>query len=50
MAKFTGAETVRKHQSAMDRCKNEYGWDLLKCIVDELEAEYGTTPGRASVR
>lgn len=41
MAKFTGAEVVRKHRAALGRCKGKAGWDLLECIVDEMAREYG---------
>jgi len=41
MARFTGAEVVRKHQTALTRCRGKSGWDLLACIVDEMQREYG---------
>ncbi len=41
MARFTGDEVVRKHQAALGRCRGKSGWELLRCIVDEMQKEYG---------
>jgi len=44
MGRFTGSDVVTKHKSALSKCRGKAGWDLLACIVDEMQREYGKTP------
>ena len=44
MGRFTGAQVVQKHKAALSRCVGQAGWNLLACIVDEMQKEYGKTP------
>jgi len=38
---LTGSQVVSKHKAALSRCSGKFGWDLLACIVDEMQREYG---------
>jgi len=44
MGRFSGSQVVQKHKAALARCAGKAGWDLLACIVDEMQREYGKTP------
>ena len=44
MGRFTGAQVVEKHRRALSRCAGKAGWELLACIVDAMQQEYGKTP------
>ncbi|MEM4975815.1 MAG: hypothetical protein QXT64_00650 [Desulfurococcaceae archaeon] len=39
---YRGSEVVAKHKAVVTRCKGagKVGWDLLECIVDEMQKEY----------
>lgn len=42
MGKFSGKEVVEKHKKVIkELCKGKSGWDLLECIVDKMQEEYG---------
>jgi hypothetical protein len=41
MGRFTGSEVVSRHQQALRNCKGKAGWDLLACIVDNMQSVYG---------
>ncbi len=41
MGRFTGADVVAKHHEALRACKGQSGWELLKCIVDNMQRVYG---------
>jgi len=39
---YYGSEVVSKHKDVVSKCRDKYksGWDLLACIVNDMQVEY----------